>query len=187
MLSLKVSNRSLQTGYRAAFLRRFHGPVLSRDNENDCLRPNVCLDAFSQCAGDCSYFVVRIAVIHSMRKSTFPRGTLDFSKPVVFLHIGVQVFIVLPAWATTEFDANKKVCQFFFPCLPSPIIALPQSMRLNLSRPIGRNNRVAGHQGSGRATVSNTVVETKWNDGCPKVEDSGIPRQIGASQLPLLA
>jgi len=95
----------------ADLLGRFRGPRLCRDNQNDGFRPNVRLDSLSQCASDCGYVIVRITVIHGVRKSAFSSSTLDLLVPVVFLHISVQIFIILPAGTTTQLDANKQVCQ----------------------------------------------------------------------------
>jgi hypothetical protein len=90
-------------------LSRFDGPRLCRDNQNDGFRPNVRLDPLSQRASDCGYVIVRITVIHGVRKNAFSNSTLDLSVPVVFLHVSMQIFIILPAGITTQLNANKQV------------------------------------------------------------------------------
>ncbi len=85
----------------------FHGPCLRRDNENDGLRPNLRLDALSQCASNCGHIMVRVTVIHGVRKSAFSRSSFDLPVPVVFLHRGMQILVILAAGSSTQLNANK--------------------------------------------------------------------------------
>jgi hypothetical protein len=50
-----------------------------------------------QCACDRRYAVLGVPVIHSVRKSALPSGSLDFAVPTVLLHVCMEVLVVLPA------------------------------------------------------------------------------------------
>jgi hypothetical protein len=104
---LHVFEEQLFFWLKAPLLSRFHGPRLRRDDENHGLRPNVRLDALSQCASDSGYVFVGITVIHGVRKTAFTGSSLDLPVPVVFLHISMEIFIILPAGSTAELNTNK--------------------------------------------------------------------------------
>ena len=85
----------------------FHRPRLRGDDKNHGLRPNVSLDAFPQCAGDSEDVLVRVALIHGVRKNALSGGSFDVPVPVVVFHICVQILVILPTGRTTQFNANK--------------------------------------------------------------------------------
>jgi hypothetical protein len=88
-------------------LGRFHRPRLRRNDENHGLRPNISLDAISQCTGDCGDVLVRVTVIHGVRKNAFSDSSLDLPVPIVVFHISMQIFVILPAGSTMQLNANK--------------------------------------------------------------------------------
>jgi len=54
-------------------------------------------------------------VIHRVRKSALPSGSLDFAVPTVLLHLCMEVLVVLPARIAAKFDADKQMCHLFSP------------------------------------------------------------------------
>lgn len=94
-------------------LRGVHRPILIRDDKHDSFGPHLILYSGSQRARYRRGSSVGVALVHCMRQHALARRPGDFAVPVIFLHICVQIVVILLAWISAQFNSDERGGVFF--------------------------------------------------------------------------